>query len=341
MSNMAYFFVTQEDFAWNAARQWPRDSALQWSRQAAYVRLSGVSLLANWVADPMEFRLGVRRRLCLGHPPNGFVIFLLAPSPHSLHHHHNSRVNLPWRTHQSSQIAHFHRLPAASTHLETNRRLKSSRATHATSTPSRPGTRQQGGHPSARKVPQAVSLIRPFRHLRRTAAQSTPPYFNYLTRFIKRCGPWTTPPLASASLCFSLQLSLPTTARYTSPPTMPSLRLIPFTLALWVATAAAADSNNNTLPAIMGRFAPCVMLCYHAAAVDSECSVGDFKCVCSNPGSLVVKMGLCVGKACDDVPQCLGSKPDGSKPCGEWPSSRIRNNPWRGEVVLILMISQS
>ncbi len=66
-------------------------------------------------------------------------------------------------------------------------------------------------------------------------------------------------------------------------------------LVMLAATRAAAD----TLPELVTQFEPCAIICYNAAAIDAGCSPGNFGCVCTNPGSLVVKMSICVGKACD------------------------------------------
>ncbi|CAK7271501.1 hypothetical protein SEPCBS57363_004653 [Sporothrix epigloea] len=57
---------------------------------------------------------------------------------------------------------------------------------------------------------------------------------------------------------------------------------------------------GTSLPELVTETEPCAVLCYNAACLDSGCSPGDFACVCGNPNSLVVKMGLCVGKDCDN-----------------------------------------
>ncbi|CAK7563511.1 MAG: hypothetical protein SEPTF4163_001380 [Sporothrix epigloea] len=57
---------------------------------------------------------------------------------------------------------------------------------------------------------------------------------------------------------------------------------------------------GTSLPELVTETEPCAVLCYNAACLDSGCSPGDFSCVCGNPHSLVVKMGLCVGKDCDN-----------------------------------------
>ncbi|EFX03410.1 cfem domain containing protein [Grosmannia clavigera kw1407] len=65
---------------------------------------------------------------------------------------------------------------------------------------------------------------------------------------------------------------------------------------------AATDTlsiTGTTLPRIAQQAEPCAYLCYDAACIDSGCSAGDFDCVCDNPNSLVVKMGICVGDYCD------------------------------------------
>ncbi|CAK7210393.1 hypothetical protein SBRCBS47491_000767 [Sporothrix bragantina] len=61
--------------------------------------------------------------------------------------------------------------------------------------------------------------------------------------------------------------------------------------------------TGTTLPQLVTETEPCAVLCYNAACLDSGCSPGDFSCVCGNPHSLVVKMGLCVGKDCDNSRQ--------------------------------------
>ncbi|KAL1892360.1 hypothetical protein Sste5346_007098 [Sporothrix stenoceras] len=61
--------------------------------------------------------------------------------------------------------------------------------------------------------------------------------------------------------------------------------------------------TGTTLPQLVTETEPCAVLCYNAACLDSGCSPGDFDCVCGNPHSLVVKMGLCVGKDCDNARQ--------------------------------------
>lgn len=74
---------------------------------------------------------------------------------------------------------------------------------------------------------------------------------------------------------------------------------------------AATTTGSNTiavtgtaLPAIVTETEDCALLCYQAALVDAGClSAGDFACVCGNPQSLVVKMGICVGNDCDDHAQ--------------------------------------
>lgn len=62
-------------------------------------------------------------------------------------------------------------------------------------------------------------------------------------------------------------------------------------------------ATGTTLPALVTETESCALLCYEAACVDSGCSPYDFACVCQNPHSLVVKMGLCVGNDCDDQAQ--------------------------------------
>lgn len=57
--------------------------------------------------------------------------------------------------------------------------------------------------------------------------------------------------------------------------------------------------TGTTLPQIAQEAEPCAYLCYAAACIDSGCSTGDFDCVCDNPNSLVVKLGICVGDYCD------------------------------------------
>ncbi|ERS98843.1 uncharacterized protein SPSK_04547 [Sporothrix schenckii 1099-18] len=71
------------------------------------------------------------------------------------------------------------------------------------------------------------------------------------------------------------------------------------------ATTSAGTINvtGTTVPQLVTESEPCALLCYNAACLDSGCSPGDFACVCGNPHSLVVKMGLCVGKDCDDARQ--------------------------------------
>lgn len=61
--------------------------------------------------------------------------------------------------------------------------------------------------------------------------------------------------------------------------------------------------TGTSLPELVTETEPCAVLCYNAACLDSGCSPGDFSCVCGNPHSLVVKMGLCVGKDCDNERQ--------------------------------------
>ncbi|CAK7208025.1 hypothetical protein SEUCBS139899_010859 [Sporothrix eucalyptigena] len=61
--------------------------------------------------------------------------------------------------------------------------------------------------------------------------------------------------------------------------------------------------TGTSLPELVTETEPCAVLCYNAACLDSGCNPGDFDCVCGNPHSLVVKMGLCVGKDCDNYRQ--------------------------------------
>lgn len=61
--------------------------------------------------------------------------------------------------------------------------------------------------------------------------------------------------------------------------------------------------TGTALPELVTETEACAVLCYNAACLDSGCSPGDFSCVCGNPHSLVVKMGLCVGKDCDNSRQ--------------------------------------
>jgi hypothetical protein len=61
--------------------------------------------------------------------------------------------------------------------------------------------------------------------------------------------------------------------------------------------------TGTSIPQLVTETEPCAVLCYSAACLDSGCSPGDFSCVCGNPHSLVVKMGLCVGKDCDNARQ--------------------------------------
>ncbi|CAK7227783.1 hypothetical protein SCUCBS95973_006658 [Sporothrix curviconia] len=77
-------------------------------------------------------------------------------------------------------------------------------------------------------------------------------------------------------------------------------------------TTATGTSTTNTdtisvtgtsLAELVTETEACAVLCYNAACLDSGCSPGDFSCVCGNPHSLVVKMGLCVGKDCDNSRQ--------------------------------------
>ena len=71
-------------------------------------------------------------------------------------------------------------------------------------------------------------------------------------------------------------------------------------------TATSIDTilaTGTTLPALVTESESCALLCYKAACLDSGCSPFDFACVCQNPHSLVVKMGLCVGDDCDDQAQ--------------------------------------
>ncbi|CAK7270977.1 hypothetical protein SEPCBS119000_004361 [Sporothrix epigloea] len=60
---------------------------------------------------------------------------------------------------------------------------------------------------------------------------------------------------------------------------------------------------GTSLPELVTETEACAVLCYNAACLDSGCAPGDFACVCGNPNSLVVKMGICVGKDCDDSRQ--------------------------------------
>ncbi|CAK7245493.1 MAG: hypothetical protein STHCBS139747_007077 [Sporothrix thermara] len=61
--------------------------------------------------------------------------------------------------------------------------------------------------------------------------------------------------------------------------------------------------TGTSLPQLVTETEACAVLCYNAACLDSGCSPGDFACVCGNPHSLVVKMGLCVGRDCDNSRQ--------------------------------------
>jgi hypothetical protein len=72
------------------------------------------------------------------------------------------------------------------------------------------------------------------------------------------------------------------------------MRLV-LTLIALCATLSAADDISDALEDL--KKLPCAVLCYNAAAIDNQCTAGDFNCVCNNPGQMAVKMGICVGKA--------------------------------------------
>ncbi|OAA65329.1 cfem domain containing protein [Niveomyces insectorum RCEF 264] len=69
------------------------------------------------------------------------------------------------------------------------------------------------------------------------------------------------------------------------------------------ASSGTIRATGTTLPELVTESEPCAVLCYDGACKDSGCAPADFSCVCGNPHSLVVKMGLCVGNGCDDSRQ--------------------------------------
>lgn len=71
------------------------------------------------------------------------------------------------------------------------------------------------------------------------------------------------------------------------------------TTATSTTSSASLSLTATALAGIVQEAEPCVYLCYDAACIDKDCDAGDFSCICANPNSLVVELGICVGNYCD------------------------------------------
>lgn len=66
-----------------------------------------------------------------------------------------------------------------------------------------------------------------------------------------------------------------------------------------LAGLGAASASNKTIPEMFASFPNCGILAYADACKDVNCDPTKLSCVCPNPASLTVKMGIRVGKDCD------------------------------------------
>ncbi|KAG4434085.1 hypothetical protein IFR05_010445 [Cadophora sp. M221] len=61
-------------------------------------------------------------------------------------------------------------------------------------------------------------------------------------------------------------------------------------------TTSSATSSSTGLPALVAQLPSCALDCLPTVGTEIGCAVGDFKCMCSNGGSLVSHMGQCILK---------------------------------------------